>query len=163
MDHRRVGHVRCARRIVLLRELPRLVCRPTERDHGLDLSVAQQGGEPAVAVRDEIGILSCLALDGPIDAVEEGIDEHVAANDPELLQQALYTAPGFADEDAPDHGLVLRWILTEDEDPRRAIEPPAMEDRTPLDTELVRRIDIRLGVVSAQSQVGLRDIARVEW
>ena len=107
-------------------------------------------------------VLARLGLDAAVDAVQVGVDEHVAAGDAELGEEALDAAPGFADQDAAHDGLVLRGVLTDHEHARRAVEPAAVEDRPPLEAELVWRVDARLGVLGAQGQKRLGDVAWIE-
>jgi hypothetical protein len=57
--------------------------------------------------------------------------------DPHLGQQALDPASGFANQDAAYDALVLCGILTDDEHARRAVEPAAVEDWSPLEAELI--------------------------
>ena len=68
----------------------------------------------------------------PVDAVEEGVDHHVAAVDAELEEEALQAMAGLPDEDPPGDRLVLGGVLADDEHARGAVEPPAVEDRVPI-------------------------------
>src|SRR5262249_22456488 len=97
-----------------------------------------------------------------VDAVQKRIDEDVAVRDAELGKETLHTTTGFADEDAAHDGLVLRRILADHEHACRAVEPAAVEDRPPLDPKLVRRVDVSLGILGAQSQKRLCDIAWIK-
>ena len=74
--------------------------------------------------------------------VQERVDEDVARRDAELGEEALDALAGLADEDAPADRLVRRRILAEHEHPRRAVEPAAVEDRSPLGAERVGRVDV---------------------
>ena len=145
MRHRRVGDVHGLRRRRRLPELPGLVRRLPEREHGFHLASDQQRVQPAVAVVDEGRVPSRRGLDAAVHAVQVGVDEHVAAGDPELGEQALDPPPGFADQDAAHDGLVLRGVLADHQHARRAVEPAAVKDRPPLDAELACRVDVASG------------------
>ena len=56
--------------------------------------------------------------------------------------------PGLADEDSANDRLRLRRVLPDHEQPCGSIEPAAMEDRSPLDSESTRRVDVRAGVLA---------------
>ena len=102
--------------------------------------------------------LSCLRLDSPKNAVEERVDENVAGGDAEFSEQTLQAAARFSHQDAADDGFVLCRVLPDDDHPGRAVQASAVEDRSPLDAELIGRVHIGLGVVLDQVREGRLEI-----
>ena len=58
---------------------------------------------------------------------------------------------------------MLCRVLTDDEHTRRAVQPSAVEDRSPLDAELAGRVNIRLREILGQSTEWLLDATKIEW
>lgn len=58
----------------------------------------------------------------PVDAVEEGVDEHVADTDAQSCEEALHALTRLPDEDAAADRLVRRRVLADDEHAGRAVE-----------------------------------------
>ena len=79
-----------------------------------------------------------------------------------LRQEPLHALAGLADEDPPRDRLVLARVLADDQDPRRAVEPAAVEDRPPLDAEVGGRIDVALRCLSHERGERLGDGSGVE-
>ena len=57
---------------------------------------------------------------------------------------------------------MLGRVLAHDEDARRAVKAPAVEDRTPLDAEVVDGEDRLIGVVGDEGTVRRPHISRTE-
>jgi hypothetical protein len=110
-----------------------------ERDHGPGVCVVEQRVEPAFAVAGRAleQLLDVVAAGLAVDGVEEGVDHHVGALDPELPGKALGSLAGLADQAAVGDRLVLAGVLAQHQDPPAAVEPAAVEDRPPLDPEAV--------------------------
>src|SRR5918995_839273 len=96
------------------------------------------------------------------DAVHVRVHHYVAAVETELPEEALNPMAGLADEGPADDRLVLRWVLSDQEQPRSAVQPPAVEDRAPFEAEVLRGIGARARDVLAQSSEGLLRVADVE-
>src|SRR5215471_1169458 len=142
---------------------PSIVRELAEGDHGVELSWFGKCGQPAIPVGDDGGIvLMLLAALLAVDGIKEGIDHHVAVVNPKLGEEALGSVACCADENPPGNVLRRRRILADDEHPRAAIEPPAVEDWPPLDAERIRRVSLSAGVVASQSEKRLGDWARVK-
>ena len=65
--------------------------------------------------------------------------------DVELAKGALHPLPGLADQDASGDRLVLPGILAQDQHAGGAVEPAAVEDRSPLHPEVGGGVDLRSG------------------
>jgi hypothetical protein len=98
----------------------------------------------------------------PEHAVDERVDHHVAALDPELREEALDPVSGLADQNSARNRLVLRGILAEHEHSCTSVQAPAVEDRPPLEPEILRRIHARAGDVFAKTPERLLGISDVE-
>ena len=97
-----------------------------------------------------------------VDAVEEGVDHHVAAIEAELEQEALQPVARLPDEDPPGDGLVLGGVLPDDEHARRRVEAPAVEHGAPFEAEAVGRIGDGAGVAGDERAEGLLAVAGIE-
>ena len=75
---------------------------------------------------------------------------------PSLASDALQPLARFAHEDAADDALVRGGILPDDEHARAPVEAAAVEDRPPLDAEVVGRIGLRAGVGPQQGREATR-------
>src|SRR4051794_15659792 len=148
------------------RRRPGLVSRArqgSQRDDGGDLTTDEEGVEPPVPVGRDRGVVGVpLAAALPVNAVEEGIDHDISARDTDLREQTLYALAGLADQDAPGDRLVCRGVLPQHEDAGRAVEPATMEDRTPLDAEILDRVGVGAGVGGGELVEGRPVVARAE-
>ena len=99
--------------------------------------MGEDGVEPLVAIGGDprrVGVLRRAA----VDAVEEGVDHHVAAIDAELEKEALQPVACLPDEDPPGDGLVLGGVLP-DTSSAPSVEAAAVEHGPPFEAEAVRR------------------------
>ena len=86
----------------------------------------------------------------PEDRVHEGVEEEVRPVDPEVRQQVLHASAGPAGERAMAQRLVLRALLTDDQDLDLLVaEPAAVEHRPEVPAELLvaRQRDAEAAVV----------------
>src|SRR5580765_3029971 len=125
-----------------LPKLPCLLSSGAPRYGCLYLSADQQRIKPAVAISDKARVLPGGRFHTAINTVEESVDEHIASGNTELGEETLKAAARFPNEDAADDGFVLSRVLADDQDPRGTVEPPAVENRPPLDSELAGRVHI---------------------
>jgi hypothetical protein len=65
----------------------------------------------------------------------------LGAVNPELPEKALDPIARLPDQDAPENRLVLRRILTQDQDTGSPIETATMKDRAPLQAKVTRGIN----------------------
>ena len=124
-------------------ELAAYIQQELEKNPLLSEGSSDEGpiGEPdPTPVEAPVDTAEALAAAAPalaVDAVREGIDHHVAAVEAEPGQEALEPPARRPDEDPPDHGLVLGGVLAHDQDAGRLVQAPAVEDRSPLQAEVV--------------------------
>jgi hypothetical protein len=135
-----------------------------ERHHCPDVGVVEQRVEPAFAVAGRAleQLFDVVAPGLAVDGVEEGVDHHVGALDPELPEKALDALAGLADQAAVGDRLVLAGVLAQHQDPRAAVEPAAVEDRPPLDPEAVGVLGVGARVVARQGGERLAHRAGIE-
>ncbi|HKB98972.1 MAG TPA: hypothetical protein VKD23_09320 [Terriglobales bacterium] len=103
-----------------------------------------------------------LAATLTIDAVYERVDHYLAAHYAELRQQALGALTGDSDKDAPNERLVSRRILPDHQHERATIEPSPVEDRPPLHSEVLRRVNRLVRIVFDERLEWLLAVAGIE-
>ena len=94
-----------------------------------------------------------------VEAVEVDVEHDVALADADLREQTLEALTGLTDEDAATDRLVGGRVLPEYEHPGRTVEPAPVEDRPPLDPEVVKRVGLVVGMVRDEGREGLADVA----
>jgi hypothetical protein len=109
-------------------------------------------------------LVTDVSLPAPLTEhrVQKRVDEHVAAVDAQTAQQPLDPLTGLAYQDPPRDRLMRGWVLPDDQHPGGAIEATAVEDRSPLHSERVRRVHRLVRVVAHQAAVWLPLIAGVK-
>jgi hypothetical protein len=153
---------RCAGRGVAPR-LERGLRQAPEGDHGLNGPIDDERIQPAVPVRGDDGVVPMtLAAVLAEDAVHERVHQDVPPPDPELREEPLHPLPRLADEAAAGDRFVGARVLADHQHGRGAVEPPAVEDRTPLDAEVRGRVHIGSRVVLDQRAERLSPVARIE-
>src|SRR5262249_15087833 len=77
-------------------------------------------------------------------------DHHIRSSQAQFLEKTLGPLACHANEDAAEHIFILGRILTDDENPCGAIQPPPMKDRPPLDAKIRLWIDVRTRILHTQ-------------
>ena len=164
----RVGHMLIGKRLpgrigrILKKAMPGPIREGSEGHDRLDRPRSQQRGEPLVAVLDDWRVADVLVTPAlAVDAVEEGVDHHIASIEAELRQKALDAMSRRPNKDPADHRLVLGWILADTEETRGAVESAAMEDRAPFDAKCAIGVNRRRCLI-AEGQERLADVTGIK-
>ena len=107
-----------------------------------------------------------------VDGIKESVYHNVALIDAELGKKALNTVTSRTDENPADDIFRGSRILTDYKHPSRSIkpramsaftaQPPAVENRTPLNTEIRFRMGFDIRIVAGKAKKRLGNRARVE-
>ena len=97
-----------------------------------------------------------------VDGIKESVYHNVALIDAELGKKALNTVTSRTDENPADDIFRGSRILTDYKHPSRSIQPPAVENRTPLNAEIRFRIGFDIRIVAGKAKERLGNWARVE-
>ncbi len=141
--------------------MPGAVCKRTERDHGFNVAAVEQGAQPTISIAGDLRVVAMLVASSLAeDAVEECVHHHVAVVDAELGQEALDAMSGLTDQDAAEDRLVLGRVLSQDEHACASVESAAMEDRSPLQSEVGGWVDRCARSVGDKGAERLSPVAR---